>query len=336
MQRKLWLSLGLALALVAGGGGTALAQDDVEDDLWGPEGGETESGTGTGGELGTGGETTGEEAPAGEAMPNNFAQRGLTLPAGSLRIEANIDIWDFDAGTDDDDIGAGLGTGATIGIIENLEAGLTLLPIVFTPDGGFGDMRLHGTYRFLQTDMFEMGGKIEMLLPTDSTDNPGHDYSISFGLPVLLRFGDLRIDTGFEFAITLRNPPGPNNSDTTFGLTAPAGGINTPPWKRHQVATRSVAGIPAVVNYTIMDSITVGGRLGFGARDFEDFGDTIFMPFGFHGMYTIGGDAGPLADVGTRFRFPYFLASENGFGDVANADIWELTIFGEIYLHELF
>jgi hypothetical protein len=334
-----WFYPLLTAAVMGTGAAPALAQDagTAGEDDFGDEGGlgdeeeafeeEDFEDDGAFGEDAFGDDPDAEATESGpeaaSAMPVPMAQRGLTLPAGTVRIDANFDLFDLT-----NDFGAALSAGGAVGIIENLDAGMLLLPIVFAPEGGFGDIRMFGKYRFWNGDTVEVAGRLELVLPSDSTNLSTTDFSLSFGAPVRIHLGDtMRIDTGVEFSLALlRGPTG----DTIFGIAGPQGF----PLKRHALSDRSVAGVPLMFTINVTDAVYLGARTGVGIADFGNADDTTFIPLGFSGGYTVAGESGPLVDITARFRWPNLYTS-GGMDDV-QADIYEVVLAGEVYLHDLF
>ncbi len=249
-------------------------------------------------------------ATAGE-LPVDLAKRPLTLPKGTIRAETAFDIFrvmiDTPFGTADETFVRWI-TGAGVGITDDFEAGALLLPILLSPDGGFGDIQVYGMYRFIEGEA-EVGARLELNLPTDT------DFGVAFGLPVLLRFSDaIRVDTGLTLNIA--------TDPTVVGLADPL--LPQP------IPTRSTAGIPLVLNFNATSEIFLGGRTGFGVADFENFGDTVFIPLGFQGGYSLEASKSALIDLGVRFEWPFFITP--GGNDAVNANFYRILIGAEAYL----
>lgn len=77
--------------------------------------------------------------------------------------------------------------------VDNLEVGLAL-PIGLSP-GSFGDMPLWATYQ-LSNGPFQIGIRGAVYLPTDTR------FQAQVGLPMLIRTGTVRVDTGAFFHFT--------------------------------------------------------------------------------------------------------------------------------------
>jgi hypothetical protein len=270
----------LAVGLLAAPASSASAQDWESGD---PGAVETEtSGGQAGGETtGGGGEPAGDaggaEAAAGAELA--FAQRGLTLPQGALRVMSAPYEWNLNNSglvlrpgsfgisinkpfIEDSGASATWGIGAAYGVMDELEVGVLLLPISMSP-GGFGDMAIYGRYAFLRTDFVEVGGNLVLSFPTGSSL-----FGFGFGLPVSFKLTEsLRLDTGIELEIQVRN------------------------------GSLIDGDIPVSVTYNITEAGFVGGHSGFTLVEGFD-GPSWQIPVGAHGGYTLGLDPVSLDFVG--------------------------------------
>lgn len=140
-----------------------------------------------------------------------YIDRPLTLPKGRLRIDvapSDYGYMDFNPGGDDRTLNnargfklragpfpteAFFGAGAGLGVIDNLEVGTLILPIMMAPTGDFGNLEFYGRYRFLDGD-FQLGAQVTLQVPTN------HQFGTGIGLPAIWSITDsIRLDTGVEF-----------------------------------------------------------------------------------------------------------------------------------------
>lgn len=238
-----------------------------------------------------GGGTTGESggAPAeaepltADGLETVYATRGITLGKGTLRIDvgpyerslnnsgtilgtfsygaygARVQRWDFPV--IDDQTHAVLGIGAAYGILDELEVGALLAPVIMAPDGDFGDMAVYGRYAFLRTEAFELGAQLALSLPTGT-----EDFGIGVGLPFSVRLVErLRIEGGVEFEALV----GPG--DDWLSLD-----------------------IPLAVSYNVLDPLFVGAQTGILIPDF----DGVIWPIGPFVGYTLALDSAALDFTG--------------------------------------
>lgn len=176
-----------------------------------------------------------------------YAQRPLTLPTGHVRVDLGPpDFGYMDHGLLNNrrglnilvpsrgDASVGLGLGAAVGVMENLEVGTLLLPFALSPDFDFGDIELYGRYEFLQ-GRYELAAQLTVNIPTDT------DFGFGIGVPALFEIGDsIRVDTGAELEVVFYD-------DTQVNLD-----------------------IPAAFSVEVADIAFVGVRTGLFVRDFDD------------------------------------------------------------------
>lgn len=305
MKWKLKMAIGLLL-VAASGAEPAFAQ--VEGDVEAEAGGDPEAGM-TGDENFEGGITAESSGEAGLPLP--LSQRPLNLPRGVLRVDTDLTLLRYPtinaALEPDSDVAFSWNSGAGIGITDDIEAGLILLPLQFTPDFEYRDIVLYGQYQFLRGDI-EVGARLEMNIPTQS------DFGLAFGLPVLIRATDrIRIDTGLQLAFRFED-------DFRAGLFS---------FHTHPMPTRSTSGVPLIVNFNLLDEFFLGLRTGLSVGDFGNFGDSVSVPFGFQAGYSLGIAQDLLADLALRFEFPFFVQS--GGGDAIVTEIWQISASGNIH-----
>jgi hypothetical protein len=256
------------------------------------------------------------------ALPVRLAERPLTLPKGTLRVDTDIHIERVALTIADPFTGisetfgetfVSWRSGAGFGISDDFEAGAQVLPLLFSPDFEFLDLVLYGMYRFHSTDSLQVAARAELVLPTYS------DTALALNMPVLYRASaNLRIDTGVQLFFRFGDA-------STIGLGAPLSSFYAQP-----LPTRSLAGIPFILNYNLSDNLFLGARSGLSVMDFEAFGDSIAVPLGAQAGYSIALEGTGILDVTARFEFPWFINSVGG--DAVNTDLWQLTFAGNFYL----
>lgn len=149
-------------------------------------------------ETSNGGETPAiDAAPAasGGRYPVKYAARPLTLSAMTLRAEGDILFPKFV------DFGVGLGVGAAFGVTNELEVGVTILPLTLSPDAGFGDIPLYGRFTFLKGN-FELGAQLGLTIPTST------DFGLEPGVVGALHAGNGRLDFGVLLDLSFSDPLG--------------------------------------------------------------------------------------------------------------------------------
>lgn len=308
---RLWTRMVAIVAMVmVWGASTSLAQFEADFEAGGdadPEAGLTADTRGDDGFTTT-------TAARNTSLPLPLAQRPLNLPRGVLRVDADLSLlrypsFEFD-GLDvreTSDIAFSLNAGAGIGITDDIEAGIMLLPLQLTPDFEYRDIVLYGQYQFLRGNI-EMGARLELNIPTQS------HFGLSLGLPVLIRATDnVRIDTGLQFAL--------------FFPDGARAGLYSFYW--HPMPTRSTTGIPLIVNFNLTDEVFLGLRTGLGVSDFGNFGDSIFLPLGIQGGYSLPVGDTMLADFALRFEFPWFI--QTGGDDTVITEVWQISASANLH-----
>lgn len=247
----------------------------------------------------------------GGKNPTAYAKRGLTMAPGTVRIDysnAGFGITDspgigalgggsrgLTLGYNGSDFTVAMGLGASVGIIENLEAGMMLVPLALSPATDFGNMGFYARYRFMAGN-FELGGQVALTIPTSG------GFGLSLGLPALIRLSDtMRLDTGAVVNLTL--DPG-----TAVGL-----------------------GVPVLLAFQISDPFWFGIRTGLNIGNFEAVGDTIGVPLGVAAGYTVAmSGAASLLDITGEFTWTQFINS--GHPDTIVPDNFSIILGANLYL----
>jgi len=295
-MNKLFVAL-LALALVTAAS-TASAQDfdggvaqpdqrgDSSDQAAGDHDGDTEADL----EANPFGQRLAAEGPedAGELV---YSQRGITLPAGTLRADATLGVGrtaNVITGAFETSTFLSLGAAFT----DNLEIGVSryrqgamsdgarlgLLPFQLTKDFNFGVVTPYARFRFLHDERLQLAAELTLILPTAT----GSDFGVMFGVPFRLMLARMvAIDTGLFFRAIFANK---TNSD----LVLPVG---------------------VIVN--VLPQLFLLARLNFTYTDFKD--RVLGAELGAGG--TIEGDDGPMLDILATFGFPSLLVNGHGFSD---------------------
>ncbi len=261
--------------------------------------------------------------------PLSFVERPLTLPPLVLAPGLDADILHVSlsgGGLGGTDTVLGIGAGAKIGIIENLEARATVLTLAidFSPPPGtkafqYAGFSVGATYRFLKGPL-EMGAAFDAFIQT--ADPSG--ALLKPGVPILVHLGKVaRLDTGVTVPIS-----------TFGGGSSPLPGIPAA-----SPSTTVGLGIPARLAFDIIEPLHVGvlSGLSIGALNppaGESVTDTMAVPLGFFGGYAIGGRNGPILDIDPTFVWPAFLLpGAGGSASVVQAGVFDVAIEFTGYLY---
>jgi hypothetical protein len=132
--------------------------------------------------------------------PKSYSVRPLTMQKGMIRANGIFTVWD-----DGTDTVFGMTLGASIAVLDDLELGINnyrtgsslqqryeaLIPVIFSPSAGFGNMPLYGRYRFVHREKLDFAGDLIFVLPTDTP------FAFEVALPFRIKPNDrLSVDTG--------------------------------------------------------------------------------------------------------------------------------------------
>lgn len=307
------------VSLLVGQAGAVHAEDDVAEptDVAGAEG-----------DSGTPASTEAEEKPVamfGEAYPVRFARRPLVMNEGMVRADGRLTV----GGAPGTGTFSSLDIGGAVSPIENLELGLSteltgavpapggisLIPVIFSPQASYGDIPIYARYQVAESDVALLGVDLVLVLPTNT------DFSITAGLPlrILELFGlftmdmnlNVRYRNGDKYAAFIANPS-KNTADFTFSGAS-------------------------ITNITDNGYIEIGGGVGIvnvgggaGAKN------VVELPFFVGGGYTYEGKV--LADIFVQFGFdPLMTANGPPNIDTFNVgDDWYVTLGASIHTKPLF
>lgn len=259
-------------------------------------------------------------------LPVRYADRPLTLPKMTLAPEFSLPLVHVEgAGLAFN--GVGLNLGAAFGVIDDLTVDVTPLSLLIGRTdvaglfGGsqtkayYGTFRLGATYRFLHTEVADIGARAEF-----GATGANDVIHLTGSIPVLLRLAHVvRIDTGFAFSGLFPTKSGAK-------VDGAMGSVGTSPTVLSAVGK---AGIPVDVTVQIVDAFFAGLDTGFGIGSFHGKVDqSCFMPLGFRVGGTIGGDK-PVVDLTGNFGFPFFLLGADSKPPFTN--IWQVGLDARAY-----
>ncbi|MFO0554154.1 MAG: hypothetical protein U0271_37585 [Polyangiaceae bacterium] len=263
--------------------------------------------------------------PEHEGLPMSVVDRPLTLPAMTLAPTFQFDVTHLEIDIISSNA-VGMSLGASFGVLDDLEVYLmpfTLLIVdvdagVFGSDTKtyYGTFRLGGTYRFFHEDVAELGARVEF-----GATGFNDDIHLTWGMPVLLRAPNiLRLSTGLFFTAFL--PTDGGRAD--IGIAAVS--------ESAPVLLAAVGpGIPATLDFRVLDEFFLGLDTGFGVASFRGNVDqNCFMPLGFHAGGTIPIDNKPTVDLLGAFSFPYFLVGADNEPPLTN--IWTVGLTARAYI----
>jgi hypothetical protein len=258
------------------------------------------------------------EAPKESAFtyPKSYSVRPLTMQKGMIRANGIFDFWD-----DGVDTVFGMTLGASIGVTDDLELGINnyrigsslqqryegLIPVIFTPSAGFGNMPLYGRYRFVKREKLDFAGDLIFVLPTDTP------FALELALPFRIKPNDrLSVDTGVEVR-------------GTFGS-----------------AKRADIRIPAIVNYNFSDRAFIAGEtgvqfvnLGKGFNTPPADSQGVAIPIGFRAGGTWKKEDKHLIDLFAGFAFPELFEFGTSRSTV-DFGIWDIFVGVAFYTRPLF
>ena len=259
---------------------------------------------------------------AGESAwtyPKSYSVRPLTMQKGMVRANGIFTVWD-----DGVDTVYGMTLGGSIGVLDDLEIGINnyrigsslqqryegLIPVIFAPSAGFGNMPLYGRYRFVNREKLDFAGDLIFVLPVDTA------FALEVALPLRIKPNDrLSVDTGLEVR-------------GTFGSS-----------KNADIR------IPAIVNYNFSGRAFISGETGVQfvnlGKDFNP-GPTeiqgVAIPIGFRAGGTWKKENKHLIDLFAGFAFPELIAAGTKGTDRSTIEfgIWDIFVGVAFYTRPLF
>ena len=258
-----------------------------------------------------------EEANESEwTYPKSYSVRPLTMQKGMVRANGIFTVWD-----DGVDTVFGMTLGGSIGVLDDLELGINnyrigssvqqryeaLIPVIFAPSAGFGNMPLYGRYRFVHREKLDFAGDLIFVLPVDTA------FALEVALPFRITPNDrLSVDTGLEVR-------------GTFGS-----------------AKRADIRIPAIVNYNFSDRAFIAGEtgaqfvnLGKGFNTAPDDIQGVAIPIGFRAGGTWKKVDKHLIDLFAGFAFPQLFEVGTSRSTV-DFGIWDIFVGVAFYTRPLF
>jgi hypothetical protein len=305
-------SAALVLLLAA----PALAQED--EPVAAPESGATTE---------DGAEESDAPAPSGERIAQAYARRAITMPARTLRLSAFFSGHRRELGVDEDFIFA-FQIGGAYGITDDLEIGVgtekigpsaigagrsaasgwrptgegLLSFVVVDGDFDFGDIPIYGRYRFLQTDLIEVGAELAVLIPTRT------DFALRLGAPVRLHVGDVfALDTGLYFSMVFGDDP--SSPDDEF-------------WGGFWVPIRPVVSVTDWLAFALTTGLHVG--------PFD--GDFFAIPLGLEVVTSFPLGEATTLDLVAGFEWPALLRPSTNDADATEPGTYVLSAGARLYL----
>lgn len=248
--------------------------------------------------------------------PKSYSVRPLTMQKGMIRANGIFTVWD-----DGVELIYGMTLGASIGVTDDLELGINnyrigsslqqryegLIPVIFAPSAGFGNMPLYGRYRFVKREKLDFAGDLIFVLPVDTA------FALEVALPFRIKPNDrLSVDTGVEVR-------------GTFGS-----------------AKRADIRIPAIVNYNFSGRAFIAGEtgvqfvnLGKGFNTAPADSQGVVIPIGFRAGGTWKKEDKHLIDLFAGFAFPTLIEAGTSRKTI-DFGIWDIFVGVAFYTRPLF
>jgi hypothetical protein len=253
---------------------------------------------------------------SGWTYPQSYSIRPLTMQKGMVRANGIFTVWD-----DGVDTNIGITLGGSISVTDDIELGLNnyrigsslqknyegLVPVVFYPSAGYGNIPIYGRYRFLHLDKLDFAGDLILVMPIDTP------FALEVALPFRIKPNDrLSVDTGLEVR-------------GTFGS-----------------AKYADIRIPAIVNYNFSDHAFIAGETGvqfinlgssYGTAPNDTKG--VAIPVGFRAGGTWKKPDKHMIDLFAGFSFPTLFEIGTSRSTV-DAGIWDIFVGVAFYTRPLF
>ena len=254
--------------------------------------------------------------------PKTYSVRPLTMQRGMIRANGIFTVWD-----DGVDTITGITLGGSISVTDDIELGLNnyrigsslqqnyegLVPVVFTPSAGYGNIPIYGRYRFLHREKLDFAGDLILVMPIDTP------FALEVALPFRIKPKErLSVDTGLEVR-------------GTFGS-----------------AKYADIRIPAIVNYNFSDHAFIAAETGiqfinlgksYGTAPNDTKG--VAVPVGFRAGGTWQKPDKHMIDLFGGFSFPTLISSAayaqaNVSRNTIDFGIWDLFVGVAFYTRPLF
>lgn len=264
----------------------------------------------------------------GQRIAQPYAQRTITMPARTLRLSAFFSGHRRDLALDHDFVFA-FQIGGAYGITDDLEIGIgtekigpsaifagrsaasgwrptgegLLSFVVADGDLDFGDIPIYGRYRFLSTDLAELGAEIAVLIPTLT------DFALRFGVPVRLHAGEIfALDTGLYFSMVFGLDPAPSGLDDEF-------------WGGMWIPIRPVINVADWLGLALTTGLHIG--------PFDN--NYISIPLGLEAVASFPMGTASMLDLVAGFEWPAFLRPGTDNNDKAEVSTYVLSAGARLY-----
>ncbi len=243
-------------------------------------------------------------------LPVAFAERPLTLPQGVVSADGGLMIERFPGlfgGSAD--TATFMELRAALGITDAIEVGVSPLIMVLEPDAEVSAVALqfaaHGASGPVQ---FGFAG--EAFIGVNDNDL----RILTFGVPLRIQAGKLRLDTGFNMSVL-------------FGIGDELALFNGRP-QLYRVPLND-SGIPFSLTASLAPWAYLGISTGFYGGEFDALGDDAWaIPLGFHVGGTVGQEDVALADLSAAFELPNFYSGLRG---ETFTEHWQLRFVANVY-----
>lgn len=236
-------------------------------------------------------------SPPPQVLPMRYAERPLTLPRGTVRIDATFAITSQEREALDRQTYVSFLGVAGFGVTDDIELGVIALPLQISPEGRFNDPGLYGLLRILSTDSLDLGLQLEATVPVRDSSA----FSNALSGRVLWRASEIfRLDFAASLVAFYQDP-----IETSLRF-------------------------PIVGTFQLTESFFLGVQTGLdvdyvsGADERAGRKQNAFIPAGVFVGGSLRGEEGPTGDL----RLGVFLASvTDGF------DLWQLGFGGNFYIY---
>lgn len=237
------------------------------------------------------------EEDARRVLPMRFAQRPLTLPNGVVRIDATFGIVSRDVESVERETLVTLLGVAAFGITDDIELGVSALPLQLAPRGRYGDPGVYGLLRLYASERLDVGLQLDATVPVRDESAFGNALSTWLLWRALAAF---RLDVGVALVAAYHDP------------------------------IRTHLRVPVVGTFQLSDGLFAGVRTGLdvehlsGADEEDGRPRDVVVPVGAFVGGTLDGEAGPIGDLRIGVLLP---SVADGLAS------WQLGFGGSFYIY---